>query len=226
MAVCEDAAREMEEAGVTVSPRRLRSDIAAWTESASWGEQFRAALALWKHGSPGEMVLSKHWHDDFFAAMEHCRGNASKAAEMAGVGYGMVLALIDRRHKCHDREFTERFKIAELERVGGIREKYMVLAEEGEGKAAVRAQERIIESALPSLHGQRQELHVSGKVEHEHDHLHTHGVSAELAQAVVTASQERVRRINAGRQGLLPADTREEEGRVIDLTPQRQEARA
>lgn len=217
--ICELAAGEMQKAGVTISVRRLRSDISTWTESASWGDQFRSALALWKHGSPGEMVLSKHWYDDFFAAMMIHKGNAAKAAEMAGVGYGIVLALTDRRNKCYDSVFTERFKIAELERVGRIREKYTVLAEDGEGKAAVRAQERIIEAALPGLHGQKQELHVSGKVEHEHEHQHTHGVSAELAQAVVAAGQERIRRINAGRMGLLPADTREEEGRVIDVGP-------
>lgn len=222
MAICEDAARDMAESGVTITPRRLRADISAWTESASWGEQFTAALALWKHGpSSGEMVLSKHWHDDFFAAMMIHKGNASKAAESAGVGYGIVLALTDRRNKCYDAGFTERFKIAELERVGRIREKYTVLAEDGEGKAAVRAQERIIEAAIPQLHGTKQEVHVSGHVEHEHEHIH--GLASGLAREVVLASQERVRRINTGRVGLLPADTREEEGRVIDLSPVRQE---
>lgn len=224
MSICEDAAKEMVEAGITISTRRLRSDISTWSESASWGEQFRAALSLWKHGSPGEMVLSKHWHDDFIAAMSVTGGNAKKASELAGVGYGVVLAVTDRRHTCYDREFTQRFKIAELERVGGMREKYMDLAENGEGKVAARALERVVEAALPQLHGTKQELHVSGKVEHEHEHVH--GLAPGLMREVVQASQDRVRRINAGRVGLLPADTREEEGRVIDLSPVREEVPA
>jgi hypothetical protein len=229
MAVCQQAAEEMARAGVQISAVRLRAEISGWCESATWGEQLREALAMWKRSGSGEMVLSKHWHDDFFDAMDRCNGNGSRAAAMVGVGYGVVLALQDRRHKCYDAEFAERFKIAELDRVGVIREKYMETAEAGEGKGALRAQERIIEAALPGLHGQKQELHVSGKVEHEHEHIH--GMSAELAREVVASSQNRIRRLTAGRQAELSegvAGAAESEGRVIDVIPiqERERARA
>lgn len=223
MAICQQAADDVAEMGITLSATTLRAEVSGWAESASWGEQIRAALHMWRKSSSGEMVLSKHWHDDFLAAMETpaCNGNAQKAAQLAGVGYGVVLAVLDRRNKCYDPDFAEKFKIAELARVGQIRERYMVLAEEGEGRAATRAQERLIEAALPSLHGQKQEVHVSGKVEHEHEHVH--GISAGLAREVVLASQDRVRKLNAGRQGMLPDDTG---GVVIDITPVAQRARA
>lgn len=233
LAICQQGVDAMADAGITISIRRLRGEIDEWTETASWGEQLRAARNLWKRTSSGEMALSKHWHDDFLSAMEACDGNAQKAAEMAGIGYGIVLAVMDRRHRCYDPEFTEKFRIAELGRVGRVRERYMDLAETGEGKAAVRAQERIIESALPGLHGQRQEVQVSGKVQHDHEHRHEHlhGLAPGLAREVVTASQNRIRRLNTGRPGYeLPAadngDSDVDGERVIDVTPQRQEVPA
>lgn len=216
MAVCQSAADEMAQIGMVISPNSLRAEVAKWCESASWGPQLKTALALWKKSSSGEMVMSKVWHGDFLGAMEACEGNAEKAAKMAQVGYGVVLALLDKRNRCYDREFAERFRLAELERIGRVREKYMELAENGEGKAASRAQERLIESALPSLHGQKQELHVSGTV--EHDHEHTHGFSGALAREVVLASQDRMRKLNAGRQGMLPPVDRSGSA-VIDVTP-------
>lgn len=231
--VCGQAAADMAGAGVEISVSRLRADVAAWCESATWGDRLREALALWKRTSSGEMALQKHWHEDFFAAMEVTGGNAEQAAQQAGIGYGIVLAVLDRRNKCHDAEFAERFRIAELERVGRIRTRYLEVAEAGEGKAALRAQERVIETALPMLHGQKQinELHVSGRVEHGHEHVHVHGLSAEIAREVIAASQARVQRLGAGRgaggNGLLPADTRgdrERGGRVIDVTPVAQRA--
>ena len=224
--ICADACRDMAEVGIEIAPVTLRAEVARWCESASWGEQLRAGLALWRKTSRGEMALSKHWHEDFFQAMEATGGKAKQAAEIVGIGYGIVLALTDRRNKCYDAEFHERFRIAEAERVGGLRERYYDLAETGEGKMAFRAQERIIEASLPGLHGQSQEMRVSGKIdhEHEHEHRHTHGLAPELAREVVAASQNRMRRINAGRQGqgLLPADPHGDEGQVIDVTPARQ----
>lgn len=219
--VCRQASAEMAQIGITISPSRLRAEFSAWCESASWGEQLRAALSLWKRSGDG-LILSKDWHDDFFAAMERAGGNAQEAAAMVDVGYGLVLALTDRRNKVYDKEFAERFRIAEMTRVGRIRERYMAEAEVGEGKGALRAQEKIIEAALPGLHGTRQEVHHSGKIDHEHEHRH--GLSPGLERAVIEASQARVRRLTAGRQGLLPPDVREVDGgRVIDLVPVRQE---
>lgn len=233
MAVCQAATDEMAEIGVEVAPTTLRADIAKWAETVSWGEQFRAALALWKRTGTGEMVLSKAWHEPFLVAMEteECAGNAQKAAQAAGVGYGVVLAVLDRRNKCYDADFAEKFRLAEMERVGVVRERYWELAEKGEGKLAAMAQKDVIEAALPDLHGRPSRVQVTGRIKHDHEHAHQHehlhGLAPGLAREVVLASQQRVRRIEAGRNasdGLLPADTRDED-RVIDLTPQSVEVR-
>lgn len=221
-AICQEASAELAGIGIEVSPITLRADVSKWVESLSWGEQFKLALGMWKRLGSGEMVLAKHWHDDFLGAMEACQGNAQKAAEMAGIGYGIVLALTDKRNKCYDPDFAEKFKIAELARIGPMRERYMVTAETGEGKESMRAQERLIEAAIPGLHGQKQEVLVSGKV--DHDHQHTHGISAGLAREIIQASQDRVRKLGMGRQGLLPDDTRTS-GEVIDVTPIREQER-
>jgi len=229
--LCQAAVDEMAEVGIVISPGTLRAEVGKWTESATWGEQFRAALALWKKTSSGAMALSKAWHDDFLAAMEAHGGNAEKAAKMAGVGYGVVLAVQDPRNQCYDPEFVEKFRIAEASRIARMRERYMDTAENGDGKLAQRAQERMIETALPALHGQKQELHVSGLLKHDHEHAHEHehnhqhrhlhAMAPDQAREVVLASQDRMRRITAGRARELPATTADsvDSERVIDVTP-------
>lgn len=234
MDVCQAAASDMEGAGIEVSVRTLRSEISRWCESASWGEQLGAALALWKKNrQTGEWDFSKVWHDDFIAAMEVCEGNAQRAAAMIGVGYGVVLAIVDAASPHHDKEFSRRFKLAEMNRVAQIREKYLLTAE-GDSKFAVRASEKVLAGALPDLHGKRSELNVTGKIEHEHEHehlhqhAHLHVMGPDLAREVVMASQNRVRRINAGRDAgeplSLPADSTAatiDANRVIELEPVR-----
>lgn len=223
LALCQEASEELAAISVTVAPTTLRAEVSKWTESATWGEQLKAALGLWKRNSAGEMVLSKAWHEDFLSAMEACGGNAEKAAGMAGIGYGVVLAVLDPRNRCHDPEFAEQFRIAELARYGKIRERYMDTAENGDGKLSTMAQQRLIESALPTLHGQKQQVEVSGGVLHghlhEHEHRHLHAMAPDQAREVAVASQERMRRISAGRVRELPAATAAaDEERVIDLT--------
>lgn len=216
--ICKEASEEMANISIPVSVSRLRQEVHDWTETASYGPALSSALKLWRKSGTGEMILSKHWHDEYLQTLHACKGNAKAACEIAGIGYGVVLAVTNPSNACHDPEFTEKFKIAELERVGVMRERYMDLAENGDGKLAVRAQERLIESALPHLHGQTQHLKVSGKVGHEH----THSLSHELAQEVVLASQARVRRLQSGRQDSLPPSP-DDESRVIDITPVREE---
>lgn len=222
--ICEQCAREMAEMGETMSVAALRSEVAKWANSASWGEQLTTALKLWKRSGTGAMILSKHWHPEFFAAMEQCGGVAEKAAAAVGVGYGIVLGLIDKRSQYYDHDFAEQFRVGELERIGRIRSKYMDTAENGDGRVAVMAQQKIVEAALPHLHGPKQEVHVSGKV--DHDHQHTHGLSDELAAQLAQVSQERVRHMFAGRQReqLALEQGRDSDGAlVIDLTPIKQQ---
>lgn len=221
--LCQKASDEAAAVGVTVAPATLRGEVAKWCETASMGEPLRAALALWKRNSSGELVLSKAWHDDFLSAMEVCDGNAEKASKMAGIGYGVVLAVLDPRNKCHDREFAEQYRIAEAGRYGRIREKYMDLAENGEGKLAAMAQQKLSESGLPFLHAQKQEVQVSGRVEHghehEHRHMHLHAMTPEMAREVALASQQRVRRITSNREPVRALPSSIDEGTVIDLRP-------
>jgi hypothetical protein len=214
--LCREAAAEMAEIGIEIAPVTLRAEVARWCETASWGDQLRAGLALWKKSSSGAIALAKHWHDDFIAAMEVTKGNAKKAAELAGVGYGVVLACLDKRNRCYDPDFHERFRIAEAGRIGELRESYMELAETGDDKLAFRAKERLIEAALPGLHSPKQEVVVSGKVDHEHDHQHVHGIAPGLAREVVLASQARTKALLSNRVGLLPADPTD---LAIDITP-------
>jgi hypothetical protein len=231
MAVCEAARVDMEGAGVVLTVRKLRADISAWCESAAWGEQLRQALTIWKkeRGSD-ELVLSKTWHDDFLSCMEVCEGNAERAAAMAGISYGIVLAVLDKRNKCHDAEFVEKFRQAELYRIGKMRELYMTTGE-GEGKLAMHVQEAILASAMPAMHGQQQkEVHVTGQVEHAHDHdhrhQHLHALAPDIAREVVLASQARVRRLGAGREVQELGTDARDENRVIDVTPVAERARA
>lgn len=221
--ICAAASEELKAVGVEVAPSTLRRDVAKWNESATWGELFTAALALWKRTSSGEMALSREWHDDFIAAMDVCEGNARNAAELIGIGYGIVLAVTDKRNRCYDKEFHERFRVAETARVAAIREQYYQTAEKNEGKLGFRAKERIIETALPGLHGQKQEVHHSGLIGHAHDHdhrhqhLHLHAMTSEQVGEVARSSQERMRRITAGRERALPAAATTDPERVIDI---------
>lgn len=205
MAVCQAAAADMQGAGIDVSIQTLRAEISKWAETSSWGEQLKAALGLWKRNrDQGELVLSKIWHEDFLLAMNVCDGNAERAAQMVGVGYGVVLNVMDARNKHYDAEFAERFKMAEMARVAKLRELQLQTAE-GDSKQASGVRQRILETVLPGLHSapKQQEVKITGKVEHEHDHdhrhMHLHALAPEIARDVVLASQNRVRRINAGR---------------------------
>lgn len=232
MAVCQAAVDDMQGAGINLSVQKLRAEISKWAETSSWGEQLKAALGLWqKRNGQDELVLSKDWHDDFLSAMEICEGNAERAAQMAGVGYGVVLNVMDARGKHFDPEFVWRFRAAEMARVAKLRELQMQTAE-GDGKMAAGVRQQILEATLPNLHvvPKQQEVKVTGEIEHRHDHQHAHlhMMAPEAAREIVLASQSRVRRINAGRSDpepspaprALAADSRPSV--TIDLAPERE----
>lgn len=212
--ICQQAADELatqldgQHSSAIVSWHTLRRDISVWAESLTWGEQFERALSLVvKDHSTHELVYSKVWHDEFFFAMEASNGNMAKACEATGIGMGVVLAITDRRNrKAFDEEFAERLRIAEAQRVGTIREQYMQMAEDGIEKGAAkgidarvvtRAQERIVETHLPHMHGTRQEVIVEGTVDHKHTHSHVHSIDPKTLAAVAAASEARVRGLRA-----------------------------
>ncbi len=215
--ICMEAAAET---GGGLSAKTLRTDVSNWAESASWGEQFQAALKILRPDGKGGIVVGKGWYDELFVAMEACEGEAERACEACGVSYGIVLSLLDRRNKCYDKDFSERFRIAEAHRVGKVRSQYFRHAIEGDNP---KVQEKILESHLPHMHSGKQEVHVSGEVDL------IHGMSPAMTAVVVQASQARMRALFQGRESggrevaaLPPHD----ESRVIDLTPIREKASA
>lgn len=218
--ICRLASEEMDRLESPISVRTLRADISTWSESASWGEQFQKALKLWYNDNHGALLLSKSWHDEFFMAMEARSGKAEDACVSCGVGYGIVLSLMDRRNKCYDKIFHERFRVAEAERIGVIRGQYLQYAEDPQNdeRTRLKVQQTVLETHAPTLHGSSKEIHVSGSV----DHSHTHGLDSGLAQEVVMASMARTRALHHGRQGALNAVPERDSDRVIDITPVRE----
>lgn len=209
--ICQEGAAEIDG---EVSTKTLRADVSQWAESATWGEQFKAALKILRPDGKGGITIGKEWYEEFFVAMDACEGDAELACEACGVSYGIVLALLDRRNKCHDKDFAERFRIAEAPRVGKVRSKYFKHAIDGDN---YKVQEKILESHLPHMHSGKQEVHVSGGVDV------THGMSPAMSAAVMAASQNRTRALFAGREpAALPAH---DEGRVIDISRIKEAAR-
>lgn len=191
-AICIRAAAECQ---IPVKAVTLRADISKWANSATWGEQFTTALALYKSaggdgGSTG-LVFSKDWHDDFFAAMEQTNGVVPLACDLAGVGEGIVYALTDKRNKCYDADFTERFRIAEGSRMSKLRENVLSRAAE-ESMDGARLAASVLQNAMPTLHASRQQVDVQGKVDVEVEHR--------LAPEVVAAAQARYRALTTSRQ--------------------------
>jgi hypothetical protein len=215
-AICAQASEEVEG---KLSPSYLRAEISKWANSASWGEQITKALKILYRDPKAGLLVSSDWHDEFFLAMDAADGNAQEAAQLCGIGYGVVLSVLDRRNKCYDAAFAERFRVAEAERVGRVREKFFQSAEDGTN---AKAQESILQTHLPGLHAPKSQIEVSGEV--AHSHAHTHGIKPELVRQVVEASGARMRG-RAGAEitehGALPPADIEREGRVIDVTPQR-----
>lgn len=217
--ICERAQAELAESGYQIGLQQLRQEIGKWSETASLGEALKSALSLWRSRGLPEPTLSKGWYDEFFHAMEQAGGDGKKAAEMVGVGYGLVLSVTDRRNKkLYDPEFAERFRAAEMERVGVVREKYFAHAIEGDN---FKVQEKILQGSLPHLHGARQEVHVSGRVEHEHEH----GLAPGLMREVIAASQARTSVLLRGREQAQLPEARPAE-KVIDITRVRQRSEA
>ena len=198
-----------EEVKGEVSVKQLRHDVQGWAETASYGPALKKALQILYFDGRGRLKLSKGWYEDFFAAMAENGGKATGAAEVAGVSIGIVLAIMDRRNSYYDRDFTERFRAAEGQRVGGIREKYLTRAEEGDGVA----QEKVLAAAMPHLHGPKQEMVVSGEVDHHHEHQL---VGAALPKAVVQASASRTRGLLSGRREEVQVAPRRREPDVVE----------
>lgn len=183
------------ECAVAISPHTLRADISRWAGSLTWGDQFTAALSLWRKGAgdgDGNPVLSKDWHDDFYAAMREANGVIPAACELACIGVDLVYAVCDKRNKAYDKDFDEQVRMLEGLRMSGLRENLLAQAAV-ESPDGARLAAKVLENAMPSRHASRQQVDVSGKVEHDHDHQHR------LAPEVVAAAQARFKTLTAGR---------------------------
>ena len=85
--------------------------MTGWAESLSYGEQFTAALAIWKpRGAP---KINTDWFEDFYEAMREAEGKVAEACEASGIGPDLVYALRDKRNGCYDKTFDEQVRILE-----------------------------------------------------------------------------------------------------------------
>lgn len=186
--------RASSDTGGRVTVRVLRADISKWSESASWGEQFQAAIRLHPRSvskSAGRR-LTKKWYPAFFAAMERedVGGRIALACHFADVGPEVVYALRDRRNASYDAKFDERCRILEGRRFSEIRENFL---DEARSDAKIAA--LALESGMPSLHGKSTKLEVTGQVVVDH----------RLPPEVVEAARTRQRTLLEGRQRALPS---------------------
>lgn len=199
-----------------ISASTLRTDISKWTNSATWGEQFVAAQALLRNDGAGGFVITKDWYDDFFAAMDSTDGNIERACELACVSVKLVYAVSgDKRSKNYDSEFAERLRVAESPRHHRIRENVLRMAEVDSADGA-RVGMKVLESALPALHAPKQQVEVSGEIDHLHSHEHRVRM---LPAEVVAASAARnyvIRRVERVERVALDSDTGGR--RTIDVT--------
>lgn len=230
--------RASEQTDGYLSARTFRGDVSAWANSARWGEQFTKALSILYKDNRGLLLVSKDWHGEFFFAMTENGGDGKAAADACGVGYGIVLAIMDRRNHCYDQDFTEKYRIAEAERMGRIRSGYLEYAENGvDDRMRLGVQEAVLKANLPTLHGTKQEMVVSGKVEHEHSG--SVGLSVEVVAASrartqnllssrrVHVQEEAIAALGEGGQSRSGSGSALGEGSVvIDITPQRQKEEA
>lgn len=202
--LCQRAAQETD---CKVVASRLRADIRKWSESLTWGEQFTAALAIYL--SRGEARINTEWYQGFYDAMRQCDGRMADACELAGIGPDLVLALRDKRNACYDKAFDEQVRQLEGLRFVVIRENLLDQATRPTIEGA-KLGATILESALPGLHAKRQQLEVTGKIEHEHQYL--------LPPEVVAAGQARMRTLMAGREkrrALPPSPVDYVDGEVV-----------
>lgn len=209
--VCRQAASEMAE---PVSVSRLRTDISQWAGSLTWGEQFQAAYRLVKTESDGKSsvpVISKDWYDDFYDELRQQGGKIPAACEAQGIGVDLVYALRDKRNKCYDAEFDEQVRILEGARIAKIRENVLNQAEAADSDGA-KIGVKVLESHMPSLHGQKAHLEISGGLTNKVEH---HFIPPE----VVAASQARTRALLVNRERKAIAAPRNDE-QVIDLVPE------
>lgn len=177
------------ECGGAVKPATLRADISVWAGSLSFGEQFQQALSRFrKDGPSGALVLGTDWYDEFYAALEDHDGDIESAAEAICIKPGVVYARMDRRNKTfYDEAFAEKVRVLEAQRYVPIRRRVLKEAASDEGDAKISM--KVLESALPAFHAPRQQVDVTGSVEHEH----------KLVAEVVAASAARTKALLGGR---------------------------
>lgn len=204
--ICQRGAEEM---GGKVGADRLRSDIAKWAGTLSMGEEFQAALALYKKRSDGSIIarLSEDEQAEFLTALEDANGVIEDACAACCIGIGIVEAMRDRRNKTiYSEAFADKVRVLETARMARIRGRVLRDAETGEDPNVGL---KVLQTAMPSLHGPKQHIEVSGEVKHDHAHR--------IAREVVESSAAKVRGLMAGRDNghtALP-----ESRQTIDVTP-------
>lgn len=126
----------------------------------------------------------------FLEEMENAGGNMKLACAAVDMHPGTVLARLDPRSKLYDPGFADRFVTLESERLHVLREKYFQLAESEDERIQERVIWNLLKTRLASIHSEKQQLEVSGSVQHTHTHR-LPVVAIEAARAMARESLSR-----------------------------------
>jgi hypothetical protein len=208
--LCQRAHDELGEDGTSVS--QLKNEVWKWSNSASMGEQFKAAMKLVKK-APGrdEWLYADDWHERFFEALERSGGKIPQACEETGIGVNVIYDLTEEDRKSYNAEFAERVRSLESIRYSKIRENVLEQAEVSDADGA-KIGLKVLEAQMPTRHAAKKQLQVTGGLTSKIEH---HFIPAE----VVAASQARTKALLANRERPALASGTSSDN-VIDLIPE------
>lgn len=146
--------------GGAVKLRILFRDIQRWKKMIP---EFKADYERATHLYEGGALPPSRW-DLFFKTMAAFDGKVEMACAALGIGAKVIYGMIDPQFKAtYRKDFAERFKRAELDRMAPIRSRLLNNAESE--RADPKVQLAILEAAMPALHGKKKTLAVEGGID-------------------------------------------------------------
>lgn len=172
--LAEVAARYADGAGCTA--HALTKDIKKWRDRDERFSLHVEDLLQRQHGTVkiegirGRTKLTPERKESFLAALEKHGGDAEKACKEIAVSFGTVYAHLSPKSSQYDALFAERYLALEAERFHTFREKYIAIAldEEVDVRVREKALQFLLKTGLPSLHSERQQVEITGTVNHNH----------------------------------------------------------
>lgn len=143
--------------GRRVKVRILFRDLARWKKLIpGFKEDYKRATHLYQ----GKSLPESRW-DLFFKTMETFDGKVELACGALGIGAKVIYGMLDPQFKTtYSKEFAERFRRAELDRMAPIRARLLNKAERED--ADPKIQLAVLETAMPALHGKKKTVAVEG----------------------------------------------------------------